>query len=445
MPGPWDRYKKEPPKEDQSYEGKILPIRTDAEGNRSLDFTAGITGSAWRALNLPGQVMRGEIDPGSQEGMKRVWEMAAWGTPVSPAMRSGVGWAGAPITKRARVKPPTAQMLDDAAGAGFEKMRATGAEYSSQAVDDLSRNLQMKLEEDGILGELAPKSFSILKKLQSPPKDSIATIQGLAAARRALRNARKDFNNPTDQLAAQRILRGLDEFIGGHVSGDSVAGSAAAQGGQVSGRGMVGTANNEKAKALAAELLKEANANYAAAKRSAEVTGIEHGASLRAAAANSGQNVGNSTRQRVASLLLAPKKIAGYSPEEIKALEGVVRGSPAANITRNASNVLGGGGGLGAVVSGGAGAIPGYMLGSPELAAAGAVGAPMVGNTLKRGSNALTQGALRNADKMVRSRSPLFEQMLKAAPAVDQSYIPPATKAALIAALLSQRSGMEAP
>lgn len=272
--------------------GTLWPTRRDGPGLAGLHFdpSAGILGAAKRAITLPGEVMRGEVDPMSEEGLDRALETAAFMNPVSTATRAGVGFAGAPVTKRLAAKTPSAQALHETATAGFDNMRKTGAEYPGEAVGQFARGLRATLEKDGILDELAPQSFAILKKLEKPPEGSVATIQGMAAARRALKNARQNFNNPTDQEAARRILSGLDSFIETASSRSAVAGPAAAQ-------------------REAARLLRESNANYAAAKRSSRLTGVEAAAGLRASAANSGQNTGNAIRQRIASVLLSPKKL----------------------------------------------------------------------------------------------------------------------------------------
>ena len=409
-----------PPADDKVEYGNVLPMRFEGD-DWQWDFNAGIPGAIKRAVTLPGEVMRGEVDPMSDEGIDRAFEMAGVVTPVGAASKAGMTFAGKPVTKRAATPPPSAKELHDTATSGFDAMRRTGAEYASDDVANLARALQVKLENDGIFPVDAPKTFDKLNMLADPPENSVATISNLASARKSLRNPRKDFNNPTDQEAARQVLDGLDGFIETGGSGSSVAGPTAAQ-------------------SEAAKLLQDSNANYAAAKRSSRLTGIEAAADLRAAAANSGQNTGNAIRQRTASVLLDPKKSAGFSQEELKALEGVVKGSRSTNATRWAGNALGGGGGLGSVVAGGAGSVPGFMLGSPELTVAGAFAAPMVGAGSKGLSNALTRKALRQADDLVRSRSPLHQAQAAQAPVRVQN---PEARAALIRALMLQREQFE--
>lgn len=403
------------PTEDKSYSGSILPFSVDAEGNKSFDSNAGLLGSLKRSFMLPGDVYAGKVDPMSEEGIGRSLEFATTFSGVNPAMRVGDrAIPGADLAmKKGRVAPPTADALKEAASEGYGKVRDAGVDYSSSSVQNLARTAQSELEQDGVLAELAPKSFAILNKLQTAPEGSIAPIAGIEAARRAFGNAAKDFANPTEQLAAKRAMERIDQFVMDPDPASVVAGPAGD----------------------AASILKAARGDYAASKRSDSLTGVQEAAELRAAAANSGQNTGNAVRSRIASLLLKPKEAAGFSEAEIGQLNKVARGSRTANTTRVIGNLLGGGGGLGAGFTAAAGAGAGAMTGSPAATVAGAA-LPLAGAASKQISNILTERALSVADKMTRARSPLYERMQNEAPL---EVISPEIRAALIKALLLQR------
>jgi hypothetical protein len=404
------------PAEDKSFSGSILPISRDAQGNVSFDSNAGLLGSLKRSFMLPGDVYSGKVDPMSEEGRTRAAEFATTFSPVNPAIRAGdraiPGIARA--LRKGSVEPPTAEALKDAARAGYDQVRDAGVDYTAASVQNLARAAQSELEKDGILQELAPKSFSILSKLQDAPDGAVAPISGIEAARRAFGNAAKDFANPTEQLAAKRIMERLDQFVMEPDASSVVAGSAGEAG----------------------SILKAARGDYAAAKRSEAIGNKQEVAKLRAAAANSGQNIGNSLRQRVVDLLTRPKESSGFSDEELAQLRKVSEGSKTANATRFVGNLLGGGGGLGAGFTAAAGAGAGAMAGGAPLAVAGAA-LPIAGMASKQISNILTERALMQADKMTRARSPLYSQMVEEAPLEVTS---PEMRAALIRAiLLSQK------
>ena len=101
--------------------GTLLPVRHDEQGMH-FDSDAGVLGAAKRAVMLPGQVLKGDVDPMSEEGRNRAMEMAAFATPGSVASRSGVGFAGAPITKQVRTAAPSTLALRETADAQFDAM-----------------------------------------------------------------------------------------------------------------------------------------------------------------------------------------------------------------------------------------------------------------------------------------------------------------------------------
>jgi len=397
--------------EDKSYKGILLPISRDANGEVRFDSDAGILGAIKRTITLPREVYDGTVDLNTDEGLERTLEAAATITPLGPATRIPGGATS--LVKKApqKVEPPTAEALRAAADEGYHAARNQGVEFSSDAVRNLAGSIRAGLEKDGVIEELAPNAFSVLKKLESPPEGSTAPFEGLVAARRAFGEVRKNFNNPTDQLAAGRAQRRLDTFLEGSDPSSVVAGSAPD----------------------AARLYRDANGNYAAAARSDKLNGIEEAAELRAAAANSGRNGDNAIRQRVASLLTNPRQRVGFSEEELAQLEKVVRGSRAGNTVRAVGNMLGGGGGLGSTLLSLAGGATGAFAGSPGMAAAG-VALPLVGMGAKKYGQALTEMAFGKADAMTRMRSPLYEQMLREAPMEARM---PVGREAVVRALLT--------
>lgn len=379
-----------------AYSGSVLPFSRDAAGNVSFDSNAGILGSVKRALSLPGDVATGRVDPYSDQGKDRAMELAGFANPINPAVRAGAqAIPGAALTKTvpSPVRAPTVDDLYAAASGGYERARSMGVDYSAGAVSKAAQSIRSTLEADGILGELAPKSFSILQKLEQPPQGAVAPLSGLEAARRALNNAKRDFTNPTEQLAAQRISEGIDRFVAEPSPGSVVAGPAAE----------------------AARTIKEARGNYAAASRSDKLSGIEEGAELRAAAANSGANLDNAVRQRVRAILDNPKQRAGFTDDELGALKSVVMGTATGNTLRRVGNLLGGGGGLGMALTGTIGGAVGGSAGGPAGMAAGIL-APLVGMAAKKGGDAITRRGLLAVDEATRMRSPLGQGLLSAAP-----------------------------
>lgn len=382
--------------EGRAYSGSILPFSRNEAGEVSFDSNAGLIGVAKRALTLPGQVFRGEVDPLSDEGVGRAVELATVATPVSAAYRAGEAAIPGALNNLRRQSPPvpTSAELKAASSQGYTATRNSGVDYSAPAVGDMAATMRTRLEADGFLPELTPKTFGVLGRLESPPEGSVATIGGLDAARKALQNARLDFSNAPERTAARRVIEGIDGFIESPPEAAVLAGPSAS----------------------AAAELRSARGNHAAAKRSENLEGLRYGADLRAAAANSGQNLDNATRQRLASLLLNPKASAGFSADERAAIESVVRGNPGANAARYVGNLLGGGGGIGMAAIGALGGAGGAAAGGIPGAALGSLLPPAVGAIAKSVGAASTRRGLSAVDKTTRMRSPLYEQRLAASP-----------------------------
>lgn len=380
-------------------------------GNQALADIKAVPGKVWNAAKeiaqIPGRAA-GAVQQYEQTGEYNpapFMEAATLASPASAAMRAGErmipGAGKALLHERAAI--PSAEALKEAAEAGYKRAGDMGVDIAASAIKNFSGSVRGELEKDGVFDVLAPKTFAILKKLEAPPDGAVASLQNINTIRKTLRNAARDFANPTEQMAAKRAIDRLDEFTAAIPEKDIVAGPAAA----------------------AFKELEAARGNYAAAKRSDKITGAQERAELNAAVSNSGQNVGNATRQRIRDILVRPKEAAGYSSEELAKMEDVARGSLASNLTRGAGNLLGGGGGLGAMVSASIGAASGSALAGP-FGAAGAA-APAVGYGLKKISNALTGRQVNQLDDLVRTRSPLFEQT-----PMNMTAISPEKRAAII-------------
>ena len=285
---------------------------------------------------------------------------------VDTAMMALAPRSANPAGMRALPKPvPTTEAIDTAAKAGFDNARNSGVRVPSSDVSRLATTVRSELQADGVRDYLAPKTYAVLKELETPPPaGAFADVGDLHGIRRALGQVASSPDG-TERMAATRALKKLD--------------------------GMLTNVSPE---------LKEAIGNYAAAKRSDTITAKLDRADLNAGSANSGQNLDNAIRQQIKTILNNPKARRGYNAEELAQMEKIVRGTSAGNLLRGAGNLMGGGGGLGAVISAGAG---GFAAGPAGLAA------PVAGYGIKKLGNALTSRQVGKLDNMVRSRSPLAQ------------------------------------
>jgi hypothetical protein len=473
-------------REPKGYSGSVLPFSIGPDGRAQFDSNAGILGGIKRAFTYPADVaagrkavpetMGGESNPAADEAARWALEAGSIFTPTNPAIRAGdkaipsaravvepgkverttnltsatpgreVALPGQTVPLGPRVeirgpdtvryepslavrpeavKPPTSTQLQAAYRQGYDNVRDMGVDYAAPRVAEMARGLKLDLEKEGILANLAPKTHHIVDGLSTPPEGGVAPIAGLESARRALLNVGSD---PTEREAARRAINALDDFYK----------RAAAPGGE--GLVVAGPA------AAAAEQQAANRGNYAAFKRSRDLTGIEYATGLRTKATNSGLNLDNNVRGKVTSLLTNENKVRGYNPEEIAALEKVVEGDRVRNSLRFYSNLAGGGGGMGAVVSGAvAGTAGGSVGGVPVVGGLAGAAIPASGVAARLGAGALAKRSMRLADELIRSRSPLYEQMMNDP---KMQVISPERRAALVRALLAagqQQGGAQEP
>lgn len=399
-----------------------------------------LVGTAVSGVTLPGDVAAGKYSPQPQtpgrlteedvfrqdqaynDMIRRSAHLASVTSPINPGVRAGDRMVPGMARNVVPASPPvpTATALKEAAEGGYESARNMGVEVTAGFVQNMGRSIQSGLERDGVFAELAPKTFTILSKLQSAPPGSFSTLANIDAARKALGHAAGDFTNKTEQLAASRAVEQLDNLVSSVASKDVLAGDAAA----------------------AARALEGARGNYAAAMRSNKVTGelddavtgaVERG-ELSARVANSGQNADNSIRQRLASILRSSKESRGYSPEELAKMTRAAEGGAGTNTARFIGNLLGGGGGLGAAVTGGGGALAGLATANPLVGLLAT--APAIGYGVKKIANSLTRKEVEQLDELIRKRSPMYRDAEAGAGVVP---VDPEGRAALLRALLGSQ------
>jgi hypothetical protein len=317
-----------------------------------------------------------------------------------------------------KVAAPSVADLKAEATKGYESPVLTDLEVKSTTISDFGSRTKMALDAAGLDENLAPKTHAILSKFEKIPGSGpsvIVTGKNIMSMRKTLGNAAGEPGQ--EGLAASRAINALDEHIPKIEAKDVISGSPKAAG----------------------EALETGNANYSAAKQAESIDNKVISAELRAASTNSGANVANTIRQRMAAIVdpTRPKEGRGLLPAEVTAARTIAEGTRGQNALRKAGNVLGGGGGLGMLHASSAGAGAGAFVAGPVGAAIGAALPAIAGHTLKAISNKMTLNQAAKLSEMIRSRSPLASSMDKfevSAGALAKSRNPKAISGAVIAA-----------
>ncbi len=305
-----------------------------------------------------------------------------------------------------KVPAPTIQELKSAARADYQSPEVTGLVVKPTTIKDYSLTAKTALGIEGFDENVAPKTFGILSKLESIPTGATVTGQNFNSLRKMLGKAAGSIE-PSEKAAASMAIEHLDSFIPAIPGSEVIAGDVGA----------------------AADKLATARGNYSAAKQAEKIDDKLVQAEVRAASANSGMNVANTIRQRMADVVLKPKEQRGLLTEEIEAAKSISEGTRAQNAMRAAGNMMGGGLGVGGAAIGVAGA----------LATPGGVGAvvPLAGAVLKAISNKMTIRQAEKLSEMIRSRAPLASSAAKynaAAAALSANRTPQAVAGAVLAA-----------
>ncbi|RTE91912.1 hypothetical protein [Bradyrhizobium sp. LVM 105] len=181
--------------------------------------------------------------------------------------------------------------------------------------------------------------------------------------------------------------------------------------------------------------MQDAVGNYAASKRSNTVMGKAALGDLNAATAGSGANEDNALRQAIKQLVrpvnndIVPKaQRLGFNQTEIDAMNQVARGTPAGNAARYLGKLAPTGSVSGAMSAG-----AGYGAAGPF----GAVALPAAGYLAKKIGDMSTKSAIKTLDSLVRSRSPLAQQVAAQLPPQLVAQLPTKTQAILQTLALS--------
>jgi hypothetical protein len=343
---------------------------------------------------------------------------ATQGTAAEPYMRVGAGLAsgiGAGTMFAGRQAARTIPQLEQAArvtpeeviansAQQYQAIRNSGATVPAQEMGNFAaqaRNAMASRFSDAT----APAVYRELARLDNPPAGATTTAGDVLNLRQRLSEIARETNDfrPTPQAAAASATKQqLDAFlrrIDPNLADDIRAASNERR------IGGLGRAIGDKAAR----------------------------AELQAASANSGMNVENAIRQQTRQIVQRPDMMRRFTPEVQQQLRDIVEGNATVNTLRTIGNLLGGGGGLGAMVS--------SLLGS--MAHPLGAFAPAVGFGIKSAGNASARRALDNVQQAALSQSALSQarqaniqpQIEAARQAIMSSKMSAARKSAMLQSL----------
>lgn len=354
----------------------------------------------------------------------------------APAAIAGAVLGGSVLPAR---HLPTAANMRTVSNQQYNSPVVRALRINPQATESLGVDIAQDAFNQGFRQGTAPQAFrTVVEELGRPMAEGrAATVSDLVSAKGALRRiveAGTDFAgrlNPDATVASQAIRR-IDQYLANVPANDVVGGNAAAAG----------------------NVLRDAQGNWGAYRRSGDIDRLVQMAEHRAGSTYSGGNVNNATRQNLRKLLDSPKRTAGYTAEERAALERAVLGTRTGNALRYLGRRFGAHGPLGSLATIGSGsAAGGLSLASGQDPGTAATVALLAGLGL-RGGGAVARG-LGNASQarqaqafrdLVASRAPLaHDPQALAALGINPTTRYPAVIQALVALENSQRQPQTIP
>ena len=286
--------------------------------------------------------------------------------------------------ERAMARPamaavPTADDIATETRGLYNTQSVRQAEYRPQAANQLADDIQGRLRQARISEKQAPQVYDAVDGLRNPMFGANHRIQDFDETRRLLNQLAGSITDPVQAGAAQRAIRSIDAFTLRPPTGAALDDSVARRAGRD---------------------LAAARASAAAGFRSERLMQAMERATNTAGATHSGGNLQNELQKAARTILNTPRQLRGFNQAERDALQEIARGTIAGSVIRRIAKVLGGGGGLGQLASGSAGAAMFGPIGAVAMPAAG-----MIANRLGAG---LAQRQFNQLDALVRSRAPSY-------------------------------------
>jgi hypothetical protein len=320
--------------------------------------------------------------------------------------------------RQAGTSIPTGEKLLEAGSNQFNQARNMDVVVKPDFVQKTAADMRAALKDFDPEDANVKDVFRKIDRLDNMTP-SVAGLPPVAVAMNEIENVRKQLSklrmspDASTREAAKRAQEVLTKNQMGLTAADVISGDAP----------------------LYSRTMQDAVGNYGAGKRSAVVTGKQDLAALNAGTAGSGANDDNALRQAMKQLArpinntnVPAGKRLGFNDAEIEAARLAAMGKPVGNIARYVGK-LAPTGSVSGVLSAGAG----YGAAGPM----GAVALPAVGYLAKKIGDMSTKSAVKTLDSLVRSRSPLAQQVAAQLPPQLVAQLPTKTQAILQTLALS--------
>lgn len=341
---------------------------------------------------------------------------AAVGGVASGALGGVVAGLGRAVGSKAPAAVPSISELKDEARSLYRSPAIREFEVAPQSVSNAAAGIRAKLDAEGFDEIIGTKAHAILKRLESVPEGATSvTGLNLHSIQKTLGKAAGSID-PQEKAAASMALREFNDFLENLPATRVLKGSA---------DDFVNT-------------MREANANYNAASQGAKIDKKTVDAQIRAGSVDSGMNAGATIRKRMAEVATKSSEQRGLRSEEIDMARDIAMGNRRENLLRKTGNMLGGGGGLGALASGAFGMSAAGAYGGDGHSSFMGLALPALGFAMRGMGNRMTLARAHDLSEIIRSRAPLASATTKFEEKVAQFQEQRNAKTASAAALAAR-------
>lgn len=321
---------------------------------------AAIEGAGYGALNATGH----DQDIGQGALMGAIFGGA--GNAAGEAVAGGARKLAGVFNRRPQI--PTLDELSTAARQAYDAADNAGVIFTPQATGRLQSEVVQTLTDFGFDPALQPGAAAVLRRLEDLQGQNV-TLKGLDTLRKV---AGGGFipGNKSNNAAISAIVNRIDELVGNTQAGEVLSGNATA------GAEALATARNYWSRMAKANSVTEAAAR----------------GELNAAAAGSGANRENASRQAMKALRNNRSATRGFTPDEHEALMRAIVGTPDQNALRLAGKLAPTG-----IVSGALSTGAGYQMGGPI----GAVAIPAAGYVARKGAERMQDGFVQDLVEII--------------------------------------------
>lgn len=270
--------------------------------------------------------------------------------------------------------------LKNAATAAYKAADDAGVIIKPETMENFSNGIKGDLAEFGYHPNLQPKIATVLGELDRVNGQNV-TAKQIQILRR-MSNAAKLSADPSERALGGQLVDKLDGLMEGLGPNDIVQGDASS----------------------AASNLQQGAQLWKQFRKAQTIDTASDKADLNAATSGSGGNLANTTRQQIKAILVNPKKLAGYTTDEIEQMNKIARGGKLTNALRLIGKFSPTTGALPAMAgasAAGSGLTAALMTGNPGMALTGL--APLIGYGAKALSDTRTLSGVADLSALIRS------------------------------------------